>query len=297
MTLPHGPGIGLGVLMGALARVSMLKSDYRQYPTYPHSYTSHLFLGLIASLAGAVAIPALLEREWTAVTFFLVIAQQFRDIRGMERDSLKAMEDDELVTRGSDYIENIARTFEARYYIVIFVAAAASGGFELSSMWTGLLFGTLAFLLGALLMRQERLGDIVAVESAPLGFKGADLYVGDVHIMNVGLAESREIIEKHGLGAILSAKNDTARDTLASPGQRQAILHDLGSILGVRRDLDTPEFTPQAKRDLETGRVGIYMVPMEKDEGPFLEVLRRTPVLESARGTALKSRAGRLARD
>jgi hypothetical protein len=283
--------------MGALARVSMLRSDYRQYPTYPHSYTSHLFLGFIAALAGAVAIPALLEREWTAVTFFLIVSQQFREIRSMERDSLKALEDSQLVTRGSDYIEDIARTFEARYYIVILVAAASSGGFELSSIWTGLLCGTLAFLIGALLMRQERLGDVVIVERASLNFREADLYVGDVHIMNVGLRESREIIMKHGLGAILSAKNDTARDTLANPGQRQAVLHDLGSILGVRRELDTPEFTPQAKRDLKTGRVGVFIVPMEKDEGPFLEVLKRTPVLESARGTALKSRAGRLARD
>jgi hypothetical protein len=158
--------------MGALARVSMLRSDYRQYPTYPHSYTSHLFLGFIAALAGAVAIPALLEREWTAVTFFLIVSQQFREIRSMERDSLKALEDSQLVTRGSDYIEDIARTFEARYYIVILVAAASSGGFELSSIWTGLLCGTLAFLIGALLMRQERLGDVVIVERASLNFKG-----------------------------------------------------------------------------------------------------------------------------
>ena len=76
--MPYGNAIGLGLLLGALARIAMLRSDYRQYPTYPHSYVSHLFLGVIAALAGAVAVPALMDKEWTAVTFFLVVSQQFR---------------------------------------------------------------------------------------------------------------------------------------------------------------------------------------------------------------------------
>ncbi|MGI6663498.1 MAG: YIEGIA domain-containing protein [Bacillota bacterium] len=33
----------------------MLRSDYRQYPTYPHGYSTHLFMGIFAALAGAVA--------------------------------------------------------------------------------------------------------------------------------------------------------------------------------------------------------------------------------------------------
>ncbi len=294
---PHGPSIGLGMLMGSLARVAMLRSDYRQYPTYPHSYTSHLFLGLIASLAGAVAVPALLEKEWTAVTFFIVIAQGFREIRSMERDSLKALEDNQLVTMGSDYIEHISKTFEARYYIVIFVAATASWGFELSSVWSGLSFGAVAFVLGALLMRQQRLGDMVEVEFAPVHFKESNLYVGDEFIVNVGLKESRQVIEKYGLGAILSPKTDTARDTLANPGQRQAILHDLASVLGVRKETDTPEFAPLTTRNLSTGNIALYTMPMEKDTEAFLEALNRIPVLESARGTSLKSLAGRKAHE
>ncbi len=295
--LPHGPGIGLGFLLGSLARVSMLRSDYRQYPTYPHSYASHLFLGMIAALAGAVTVPALLEKEWTSVTFFLLVAQQFREIRSMERDSLKAMEDNELVTRGSDYIENIARVFEARYYVVIFVAASASGGFIMGSVWTGLLFGGIAFALGALVMGRERLGDLSVVEEAPLRFDEQNLYVGDVFIINVGLQESRETILQWGLGAMLSPKDDLARDTLASPGQRQAMLHDAAVVLGVRLDRDNPEFSPQAARDLETGKVAIYMMPMEKDQEALIQVLERTPVLESARGTSLRAKAGRKARD
>ncbi|MGI6663496.1 MAG: YIEGIA domain-containing protein [Bacillota bacterium] len=82
------------------------------------------------------------------------------------------------------------------------------------------------------------------------------------------------------------------RDTLASQGQRQAMLHDAASILGVRRDLDSPEFAPQAKRDLKTGRVVVYVVPMDKDPEVLLELLRRSPVLESARGRARFLKSG-----
>ena len=53
--------IGLGLLMGVLARIILLRSDCRQYPTYPHGYASHLFLGIIAALVGAVSVPALIE--------------------------------------------------------------------------------------------------------------------------------------------------------------------------------------------------------------------------------------------
>lgn len=293
--MPYGSAIGLGLLLGALARVAMLRSDYRQYPTYPHSYVSHLFLGFIAALAGAVAVPALMDQEWTAVTFFLVVSQQFREIRSMERDALKAMEDSVLVTRGSDYIEDIAKVFEARYYIVILVSATSSLGCVVGPLWLGVLFGALSFALGALLMGRESLGDIVSVEAAPVIVDGRDIYVGDIYIINLGLVESREAISEHALGAVLTPKDNNARDTIGSLGQRQAILHDAAIVMGVRKDSDTPEFTPLAKRDLKSGRVGVYMVPMEKDEEAFLEVLRRVPVLETSRGTTLKTKAGKMA--
>ena len=214
----------------------------------------------------------------------------------MERDSLKAMEDDELVTRGSDYIEDIAKVFEARYYIVILVSATSAFGFEVGSIWLGILLGALSFALGALLMGRQRLGDVVTIEAAPVVVQGRDIYVGDIFIMNLGLVESREIIQDHALGAVLVPKDDDARGTIASPGQRQAIVHDAATVLGARKDSDTPEFTPMAKRDLKTGRVGVYIVPMEKDQEALLEALRRVPVLESARGAALKTRAGVKAR-
>ncbi|HHX27393.1 MAG: YIEGIA domain-containing protein [Bacillota bacterium] len=288
----HGGAVGLGLLVGLLARVAMLRSDYRQYPTYPHGYSTHLFMGIFAALAGAVTIPALFEKEWTAVTFFLLVAEQFRSIRGMERDSLKALEDNELVPRGSEYIESIARVFETRYYIVIVVAAATALGFEMQSVWTGLVFGAVVFMWTVLLTRVEVIGESAIVEAAPVTVRGSDVWVGDIHIFSMGLRQSREFISERAIGAILTPKNDEGRDTLANPGQRQAMLHDAASMLGVRVDLDTPEFAPQAKRDLRTGRVAVYLVPMERDQAALIEMLRRTPVLESARGRARFLKAG-----
>ncbi|HHY11778.1 MAG TPA: hypothetical protein GX529_04020 [Firmicutes bacterium] len=291
--MPHGKSIGLGLILGVLARVSLLRSDYRQYPTYPHGYTSHLFLGIIAALVGAVSIPALLTKEWTAVTFLVIVAQQFREIRSMERDSLKALEDTQLVTRGSDYIENIARVFETRYYIVIFVAASAAYGVEYGTVFTGFLLGVITYAASILVARTEPLHRSVKVEVAPVNFKGASLYVGDIFIMNVGLEESRSYIAKHGLGAILTPKTETARDTLANLGQRQAILHDVAGILGVKKDLDTPEYTPVARRHIQTGRVGIYLVPEELDSELLTRIINRTPVLESSRGRTLRRQVPR----
>jgi hypothetical protein len=286
--MPFWKPVGLGLFLGVLARVALLRSDYRQYPTYPHGYTSHLFLGIIAALVGAVSIPALLAEEWTAVTFLVLVAQQFREIRSMERDSLKALEDTQLVTRGADYIENIARVFETRYYVVIFVAAATAWGTSYGSTFTGLVFGGTAFALSMLLARVEPLGESVEANIAPVVFKDAGLYVGDIYIMNVGLEESRLYISEHGLAAILTPRTETARDTLASLGQRQAILHDVAGILGVRKDLDTPEFTPVARRHIQSARVGLYLVPEERDEELLIRIINRTPVLESSRGRTLR---------
>jgi hypothetical protein len=133
-------------------------------------------------------------------------------------------------------------------------------------------------------MRRERLGDSVDVEIAPVRVDGADIWVGDIFIFNVGLRESREFIEEHAIGAILTPRDEVGRDTLSNRGQRQAILHDATAILGVRKDNDTPEFTPMAKRDLKTGRVAVYFVPMDKDGEALVRLLSDAIVLESARG-------------
>lgn len=81
------------LLLGFLARALMLKIDYRQFPSYPHSYVIHLTLGAIAAALGALVIPLLLEKEFIAITFITIAAQQFRDVRSMERKPGQDRED------------------------------------------------------------------------------------------------------------------------------------------------------------------------------------------------------------
>lgn len=289
--------IGLGILAGLAMRLYLLRSDYRQYPSYPHGFISHLALGVVAAFIGAVAVPALLSGEFTAATFLALAAQQFREVRAMERTTLGNLESSELVSRGPAYIEGIARVFEARNYLVIAVALLVSGGAALVTVEVGVAMGIVAFVAASFLVQQERMGEVAQVEPAPLSFDGPGLYVGDVFIMNVGLQASRRTILEHGLGAILAPKNDDARDTLANDGQRQAILHDVSVVLGVRRDVDEPEFTPLMRRDLESGRLALFIVPVEPDVESLLRTVERVPVLESSRGRALKAKAGRKASD
>ena len=59
----------IGITFGFISRFTLLRTDFRQYPTYPQGRIIHLSFGFIASFIGAVAIPAFLESDWTAVTF------------------------------------------------------------------------------------------------------------------------------------------------------------------------------------------------------------------------------------
>ncbi|MGB4428537.1 MAG: YIEGIA domain-containing protein, partial [Thermacetogeniaceae bacterium] len=132
-----------GLIAGVLARIIMLRLDYRQYPTYPHDVITHMALGAIASVIGAVFVPALMLKEYTAVTFLAVATEQFRNVRNMERETLTKLEENEIVPRGIDYVEGIARTFEARNYLTIFTALLVSG----CILWLGWLYAIAVFVL------------------------------------------------------------------------------------------------------------------------------------------------------
>ncbi len=294
----YGLTISLGILLGTLDRLYMLRSDYRQYPGYPHGFVTHVSLGFIASALGAVAIPAIVEKQFAAVTFLALAAQQFRDIREMERKSLAALEEAELIKRGHDYIEGIARVFEARNFLVMLTSLATSAtmfffGMPLLSLIVGIFF----ILLSERLMRGRVIGHICDVDAGRLHFKGPLLMVEQIDIMNVGLPVMREKILQDGLGIIVKPKNDNARATIHNMGQRQAIAHVAATILGSKKDVDTPEFTPLVRKDVDNGQIALFIVPAEKDIESLIAAVERVPVLESAGRAPLKSKAGRIASD
>lgn len=289
--------ITVSILLGTLARLYSLRVDYRQYPSYPHAYLTHFTLGFIAAALGALALPALLGGDYVAVTFLVLAAQQFRDIRNIERQTLSEIESSELIPRGKPYIEGIAKLFESRNYITMLTAFLSTLVIHYLGLIPGILVG-LAFIFGmGRVMSGPQIQDIAEVEEAELVFQGRNLGIGDVIIMNLGEDEAVETWKEHGIGLAIKPKDDNARATLANTGQRQAILHNLATQMGVRLDVGIQQYTPLARLDLETGRVLIIIIPIEPDVRYLIDAVKRVPVLESVQRKPLESKAGKQAAD
>ncbi|EZP75927.1 hypothetical protein H839_11659 [Parageobacillus genomosp. 1] len=271
-----------GVVIGVLTRLYLLRTDYRQYPTYLHGRTIHIALGVIAAGLGTVAVPAIMEKEFTAITFLALAASQFREVRNMERNTLNELDQYELVPRGKTYIEGIAVVFEGRNYLVIFTSFCSTLAYLIWNVWAAMVVSMICLFIAHRFMTGNRLKDIAEVEYVKPHFEGAGLYVDNIYIMNIGLQARREEILRYGMGFILKPKNFNARTTIANLGQRQAILHDVSTALGVYRDSGTPALVPLAKRDLNDGRVGVFILPQTNDVEKAKAVIENVPILENA---------------
>ncbi|WP_071395603.1 YIEGIA family protein [Bacillus tuaregi] len=272
----------LGMTIGTLTRIYMLRTDYRQYPTYLHGKIIHVALGFIAAGLGTVAVPSIMEENFTAITFLTVAASQFREVRNMERNTLAELDSYEMVPRGKTYIEGIAIAFESRNYLVIFTSLISTLAYLVFNFWAGLIVAILSLLISKKLMAGSKIKDIVDITYVEPRFEGPGLYVDNIYIMNIGIPARQEEVLRYGMGFILKPKNFDSRSTIANLGQRQAILHDVSTAMGVYRDSGTPALVPLAKRDLDDGRVAIFVLPQEKDIQRAIEVIGAVPTLENA---------------
>lgn len=193
-------------MIGTISRIYMLKTDYRQYPTYLHGKIIHIALGFIAAGLGTVAIPAILKEDFTAITFLTIAASQFREVRNMERNTLTELDGYEMVPRGSTYIEGIAIAFESRNYLVILTSLVTTLGYLVFNIWVGLAAGIISILVSKSLMAGGKIKDIVDIEYIQPRFDGPGLFVGNIYIMNIGIEKRREEILKYGMGFILKPK-------------------------------------------------------------------------------------------
>ena len=290
------------LVMGLLARVYMIRIDHRQYPSYPQGLLSHLTLGVIAAGLGAVALPALLNKEYSAVTFLALAAQQFRDVRSMERQSLDNIEPTELVPRGTAYIEDIAKAFEARNYMVIITALMTSIAIytayqiqlpKLAQVMAGVITGLLVMILLKTMLRRQSIAEIADVKVEKINFEGPLLTVNGIVIMNIGLKQTRKIYEEQGMAVEIIPKDVDANATLANTGQRQAMQHNVAVHLGIRKDVDEPEFTPIARRNPQNGNLVMVIVPSELNTDLLIAAVKGTPVLETAKRKPLTARSTR----
>lgn len=286
--------IFIAVIMGTFARISMIRIDYRQYPSYPQSFVSHLILGFVAACLGAVVTPAFAGKDFVAVTFLALATSQFKDIREMERRSLENLEETELVLRGMAYIEDISKRFEARNYVAFITSFGVCSLSILLSNYIALFISLLlsiVFGLGIIiflnhLMKAEIIQDIAEVKAAKIHFNGPLMCVDDVVIMNIGHNGSKDILLENAIAIMLYPKDSNAVVTLSNIGQRQAILHNLATQLGIRKDVDEPDFTPMARRQPETGNIAIVVLAMDNNIENAINATKKVPILESSRRKA-----------
>ncbi|MCM3164334.1 MULTISPECIES: YIEGIA family protein [Bacillaceae] len=272
------------IIIGTLARVLTIKEDYRQYPSYPNGYLIHLITGFVAAALGAVAIPALMTKNFVAVTFLTLAIQQFRDVRKTERESLKDLENTEYAYRGDAYIDGISKTFEARNYFALIVSFATGLTIQLvntNSIWINIICGTIVGFIVLFVLKRfskgKTVGDIANVKEGKVEIKGSELFVDGIYVSNqLGTENARKLFEKEGLAVVIYPREEHFRITLDNYGQRQAILFETTRSVGVKRY----HFT---RKEYEEGRVVITLVPIINDINKLVETVKNTPLLESAK--------------
>lgn len=273
----------VSLLVGFLARWSILKVDYRQFPTYPNAYLIHLTTGFVAAAVGAVAVPALLAKNFTAITFLTVAIQQFRDVRKAEREALLDLEESEYSRRGKAYIDGIAKTLESRNYMALIASLTTSvvGSLQYTNnLWlraaVGASAGALAFVLLRVFTKGMVLHDVAHIRLGQLSFQGANLFVDDMFVMNVGLRKVQQRILDDGLGFILEPKGENEALIIGNIGQRKAIEHEVSRLMGLERYI-------ASHRNFQDGRVALAFVPVRREPASALQVIGRVPVLETVK--------------
>ncbi|EKO1912684.1 YIEGIA family protein [Clostridium botulinum] len=272
------------IIMGSLARILTIIQDYRQYPSYPNGYLINLVTGIIAAALGAVAVPALMNKNFTAITFLSLAIQQFREVRKVEKESLKALENTEYAKRGDAYIDGIAKTYEARNYFALVVALITQITMHIINskiIWVNILagsaIGAVTFITLRRFSKGHSIGDIAEVKLGKITVKNSELYVDDIFVTNyLGTDNSRKLVQSEGIGAVIYPKEEHYRITLDNFGQRQAILFEACRALGVKR-------YHYIRKEYKRGRIAIAIVPIIRDEGAFIKTIKKTPLLENVK--------------
>ncbi|MFW5998306.1 MAG: YIEGIA family protein [bacterium] len=287
----------ISFIIGTMSRAFMLKIDYRQFPSYPHSYIIHLTMGMIASILGALTLPVLLEEEYIAITFLTLAAQQFREVRNMERSSLEKIEKTEIIPKGAAYVEGISKLFEARNYLALITSLLTSFYFYYINWIAAIVGGALTGYLLHHFMKGPLVRDIADVKIVPLNIEGKNVGIDEVIIMNVGEQEGLDKWKEEGIGIKIIPKDENSRATLSNLGQRQTILHDLSTLMGVKLDKGMQQYTPLARLELDRGTLNIIIIPQEPDKKFIKKAVEKIPVVESSQRKPLKSKMGKKAAD
>ncbi|MGZ6550732.1 MAG: YIEGIA domain-containing protein [Tumebacillaceae bacterium] len=272
-----------GFLVGTFSRITTIKTEQRQYPSHPNGSLIHVVTGMVAAIVGSIFLPAVLTKNFVAVSFLALTMGQLRDVRKMEKSSLDALEKTEFVPRGSAYIDGIAKTFEARNYIALLTSAITTltmhlipGHHNLLDIPGGVIVGLLLLWVLRRLSKGKTVGDIADIRIGALHFKGNDLYVEDLRVTNIGLPDVQERFATEGVGVIVTPHDTHARIALANDGQRQAIEHEAARTLGLKG-------FHYKQRDFDSGRLCFALIPIHQNNDDLLRIIRHVPLLESTK--------------
>jgi hypothetical protein len=273
-----------GMVMGTIARFVTIRIDSRQVPSYPSGYLINLVTGFIAAALGAVAIPALLSKDFTAVTFLALALQHFRDVRKQEKESLEMLECSEMAPRGAGYIDGIAKTYEARNYISLLTSLGTVLILTLAGLRQTFANLALAAVTGGAILyllvnftKSKRIGDVCDISQGAIEVRGGSLYADDIHVTDMlGTEIARKLFREEGVAVVVKPRQERHRLIVEQQGQQKAMLFDAIRSYGVKRY----QFT---QHNMPDGRVVIAFVPILRDAQGILDSIRATPILESGR--------------
>lgn len=281
-------------ILGILCRALVLRVSDKQYPKRPQDYLEQIVTSALAAFLGAIALPALLENEFAALTFFAVAIQQFQGLAEQERITIKNIDNEEIVPKGSAYVEEIASTYESRAYISLLSSLVASGLFILfrNQLRFSFLISTIVAAIGAALvgilirryLRRDSISDVANIKEAKIKFEDSLLTVNGVIISSIGLKDTRKRYIKDGLAIEIVPKNLGDFGIVSDVGQRQAIIHNIFIHMGVDKDIDEKDILTISKIDLDKRSVVIPFIPIFKDIQTMIDVAKSTPIIETAKG-------------
>lgn len=284
----------VALFIGVLCRGLVLRVTDKQYPSRPQDYLEQIIISGLSASLGAIAFPALIDKEFSALTFFAVAIQQFQGLSKEEKITIENIDNQEVVPKGAAYIEEIASTYESRSYISLFSALVASViyiYFARAYKLTFLPCTILATIGGAIVglifrkyLRRDSIGDIADVVEAKISFEGPILKVNDVFINNIGLEDTRSKYLKDGIAIEIIPKDLKAYGIISDLGQRQAMLHNLFIHFGINKDIDEKDLLATSKINLEKNTVVIPYLPLVKDMDELIKVIKSTPILEVSKG-------------
>lgn len=280
----------VSVVIGILCRGLVLVVKNKQYPSRPQDYLEQIISSGLSAALGAIVLPAILDKEYAALTFFAIAIQQFQGLADQERITLKNTDSEEVVPKGDAYVEEIASTYESRSYISLFSALAASvayigvfrrfdAGFLVCTV-SAIIAGVIVGLIFRKYLKRKSIGDIANVVPANIVLDGPLLKVNDTVITNLGLDDSKKKYIEKGLAIEIKPISKEMFGIINDLGQRQAIIHNMYIHLGIDKDTDEFDIVALSKVDTKNKTIVIPYVPILKDIDVMINSAKSTPILE-----------------